>query len=614
MDWKTAHTFINTLLINKVGRELRSPEIVVFEGTWQGMTYEQMADSSTYSANYLMRDIAPKFWKLLSKLLGKNVGKTNLRLVIKKIYHDSPTELIQSLKLDLKNQQKHFDWGKAPTIPSHYYGYHCQLQRLQQWVAVEHCQLLSLWGASGVGKTLLMKKFAQQIQDRFEVVIWRSLENAPSLSELLRDILHSGFNVTVNEDNKLLLELAIQLQTRSCLILLDGIEAIFQTKAISGTYLSGYEDYQEFWRVVAESSHQSCVVFTSLENPGKIVLANNSNSLARSLKLSGLEVADAQSLLEAEAIVPADTATDLVKYYQGNPAILNTVTKIAQELFNGNVSEFLAQNSLVFGEINHFLLKSFERLCTLEQELLYWLAIQERSLSLPEIQARIPFAVYSVELIEALESLSQRSLLTVSQIEKRTVFVLSAMIREFVINQFIAKISNNFSVASRQNCLSNNNKIELSTKNQQLTHLNHWLENRFELGWQPFEALFTPLDCSPARLRSVFNLRDKKIIKRFKQIELEGDKPTKVLLIIAISPEEEAISVCVQTQPASQEQILPENLQLNLKDTSNHVLATTVSEAEDDFIQLPYFRGVLGEHFQINLNLNSVSYQENFLI
>lgn len=599
----------------KLKRELRTPEITIFRGTWQGMTYEQMADSSSYSANYLMRDIAPKFWKLLSEALEVNIGKSNCRLTIEKLSDSSQVELTTASQLETSERsakQKIVDWGNAP-IPSIYYGRDAELETLQRWITEDGCQLLGLWGLSGTGKTLLMKKLAEEIQEQYEIVIWRSLTTTPSLSQLLEDLLGT-VGIVENNSRQLLPQLIGLLQSHSCLILLDGMEAILQPQVFSGKYLARYEDYGEFLRAVGESSHQSCVIFTSLENPGKIMPASSHDSPMRNYKLSGLTTVEAKYLLKREQIATKSSAEHLIDYYQGNPAILMTVARIIRELFNGNVSEFLSQKTLVFGEINQFLAKSYERISYLEREILYWLASETQPMSLLEIQDGIPLSIYPVELIEALESLTQRSLITTTERDSRSVFVLSPMMREFITNQFLAQIGNNFSLVNRQNSLSTENTIELGRTTSKPTHLSQWLQDRFESGWQPIAALFLDRERSPLRLRSAFSLRGEGVITRFKQISLSTDNSVSVLLSIAISPENSALKICVQAQPTPQQQILPANLQLSLKDADRTTLATIESEARDNFIQLPYFRGVKTEQFTIELNLNSVSYEEDFVI
>lgn len=616
MDLETAIKFVNSILIAKLERELRNPEITIFRGTWQGMTYEQMANYSPYSANYLMRDIAPKFWKSLSEALEVNIGKSNFRLTVENLYASSKAESEITLQFGQFNRssQNIKDWGNAPVLPSFFHGRNSDLEILQQWVIRDRCQLLGLWGLSGTGKTWLMKKLAQEIQKQYEAVVWRSLATAPSLSQLLQDLLRSAFSIVEHDPNRLLPQLIARLRSHSCLILLDGVEAILQPQVFSGKYLAGYEDYGEFWRAVGESSHQSCIVFTSLENPGKIMPASSNDSPMRNYKLSGLTITEAQSLLEGEQITAEASLQRLFNYYQGNPAILTTVARIIRELFNGNVSEFLSQKSLVFGEINQFLEKSFNRISALEKEILYWLASETQPMSLSKIQNGIPLSIYPVELIEALESLAQRSLIATSQRENRLVFALSPMMREFVTNQFITQIGNNFSLVNRKHSLLTEDTIELGQATPKPTHLSQWLQHRFELGWQPMAALFIASERSPIRLRSAFNLRGEGVITRFKQISLSTDNSVSVLLLIAVSQEDSALKICVQAQPKPEAQILPANLQLSLKDASKSILATISSEAQDNFIQLPYFRGVKTEQFTIGLNLNSVSYEEDFII
>lgn len=610
MDLETALDFINNILKSKLNRELRTPEIIIFRGTWQGMTYEQMANSSAYSANYLMRDIAPKFWKSLSEALEIDVGKSNIRLVIDDLYTSTQQHSSQSSRANSSRA----DWGNSPLLPSVFYGRNTELSMLKQWLVEDGCQLLSIWGLSGMGKSCLMKKLGQAIAPEYRVLIWRSLERKPSLTELLKDILQSGFGVSENDPDKLLPQLLQQLRAQSSVILLDGMEAILKPQAFSGSFLAGYEDYKELLRIVGESSHQSCVVFSSLEHPGKIMPASSHDSPIKDFNLSGLSEAEARDLLKAEQI-SQPSIQRLIAYYQGNPALLTIVAQIMHRLFGGNAADFLAHKSLVFGEIEEFLERSFARLSALETEILYWLAGEAQPMSLTEIQNGIPFSIYPAELIEALESLSQRSLIDTSRREKRVVFGLSPMMREFVTNKFLAQIGNNFSLDNRQNGISASDTIELGTIEREPTHLTQWLKGRFEPGWQPLARLFATSMRSPSRLRSVFNLRGNETIKRFKQVYLNTDPSVKILLLIAVTPEiDSAVQICVQAQPTLEVPTLPANLQLNLHDGTETVLASIESEIEDNFIQLPYFRGVAKEKFQISLKLDSVSYKEDFVI
>lgn len=610
MDLEIALEFVNQVLKSKVNRDIRPPEIIVFSGTWRGITYDQMADSSAYSANYLMRDIAPKFWKLLSTVFEENIGKSNLKIQLCKIYGSSQVDLQVRDKLETRQQNNQENWQDSISSSSIFYGRKNELETVSRWAINNRCQLIKLWGLSGTGKTLLMKKIGEQLQQHYEVVIWRSLATAPKFSELAVDLL-GGMGIATKNNVLPLPQLIEQMRSRRCLIMLDGMEWVLQSQAFNGQYAEDYADYHDFLQTVGSSSHQSCVMITSLENFGRTMLAN-SNTAIQNHKLTGLSASVAQEVFNIGESASENSA-ELIRYYQGNPAILSFVAQIIRKLFNGNIEEFMGQKSLVFGEINQLLNKSFRRLSSLETEILYWLASESQPMSLTEIQTGIPLSIYPVELIEALESLNQRSLVEITQIQQRSVFNLSPMMREFVVNQFITQIGNNFSLANRQSSLLSQGTIELGRLNQ-TNHLSQWLQNRFEPGWQPVETLLAASGRSPARLRSAFSLRGSDVVKRFKQIRLGGDNAIEILLVIAVSQLESAFKICVQVQPQLQALTLPENLELSLIDPEETVLATITAQAEDNFIQLPYFRGGKSEKFTIGINFNSSGYHEKFLI
>ncbi|MEL6930404.1 MAG: DUF1822 family protein, partial [Cyanobacteria bacterium J06600_6] len=179
--------------------------------------------------------------------------------------------------------------------------------------------------------------------------------------------------------------------------------------------------------------------------------------------------------------------------------------------------------------------------------------------------------------------------------------------------QFIAQLGENFSVANRQSSLLSESTIKLGSINQ-TSHLSHWLQNRFEPDWQPVETILAASGRSPARLRSAFSLRGSDVVKRFKQIQLKTENPLEIFLVIAVSQLESAFKICVQIQPSLENKILPGNLKLSLIDSNSALLASIETEAEDNFIQLPYFRGAEGEKFIIGVELDSYSYREKFLI
>ncbi len=71
------------------------------------------------------------------------------------------------------------DWNNAPDV-SRFTGRSNELALLNEWTIQQKCRLVGIFGLQGVGKTTLAVKIAQQIQEQFDYVIWRSLN--PSLT------------------------------------------------------------------------------------------------------------------------------------------------------------------------------------------------------------------------------------------------------------------------------------------------------------------------------------------------------------------------------------------------------------------------------------------------
>jgi transcriptional regulator with XRE-family HTH domain len=80
------------------------------------------------------------------------------------------------------------DWGDALAVPS-FYDREEELASLSQWVVQERCRVVSVLGLGGIGKSALAITLMHQVAQHFEVVLWRSLRDAPSCEALLEDCL-----------------------------------------------------------------------------------------------------------------------------------------------------------------------------------------------------------------------------------------------------------------------------------------------------------------------------------------------------------------------------------------------------------------------------------------
>ncbi|NES18391.1 MAG: hypothetical protein F6K41_05540 [Symploca sp. SIO3E6] len=345
-----------------------------------------------------------------------------------------------------QSQPKPPDWGTAPDVTV-FYGRTKELETLEQWIIDKRCRLLSIIGLGGIGKTSLSVKLAQQVQKKFQYVIWRSLRNAPILPELLADLIcflsnqkKTDLPETIDGKVRRLLE---YLKASRCLLVLDNAESILCSNGRAGTYRPGYEGYGQLFSRIGESPHQSCLVLTTREKLREISYQEGKNIPILSFKLSGLAPKNAQEIFQDKYLtITAEQGRALVEQYAGNPLALKIVATIIKQDFDGDITEFLEQGTVFLSDIYNLLDQQFNRLSTVEKQIMFWLAINREWVSRSELREDIIPAVSMRSLLEALESLQLRSLM---ENTPRVGFTQQPVIMEYVterlIEQFCQEIS-----------------------------------------------------------------------------------------------------------------------------------------------------------------------------
>ena len=342
----------------------------------------------------------------------------------------------------------HQDWGEAFDV-SVFYGRTEELAKLEQWIVSDRCRLVALLGMGGIGKTSLSIKLAQKIQDEFEYVIWRSLGNAPPVKDILADLIKFLSNqqeTNLPEDIGATVSLLIDyLRKHHCLLILDNAESILLGGERAGQYREGYEDYGIVIKRIGETSHQSCLILTSREKPGEIASAEGEILAVRSFQMPGLKAVEGEEIFNAKGLSGSDDEQRrLIDFYKGNPLALKIISTTIKEVFDGSITEFLAQGTVIFGRVRDLLDQQFTRLSDLEREVMYWLAINREPVSISELREDIVSLASPPKLIEALESLVRRSLIekaTSTAIEKSAaLFTLQPVVMEYLTDRLIEQV------------------------------------------------------------------------------------------------------------------------------------------------------------------------------
>ncbi|MDB9476814.1 NB-ARC domain-containing protein [Dolichospermum circinale] len=321
------------------------------------------------------------------------------------------------------NANQFLDWGTAIDI-SEFYGYSQELTQLQSWILQDGCRVLGLFGMGGVGKTTLATQLAKQIQDQFDYVFWRSVPTILSFDEMITDMLSLMSNYKESKPN--INRIIHYLRSYRCLIILDDIEIV----------LDKFDsEYNHIIQIIAKTNHQSCLIFTSRNQPIEISLLENWSSSVRSFRLFGSFKA-AFSLIQSQQLLGTEQQKyDLCNLYGNNPLKIQIAVNAIMKLFNGDINKYLAQNTLLVSYHFHRLLEQqLNCLCDLEKQIMYYLATKSQLTTITDLANILPHISRS-HFWQAIERLHLRSLIQ----EKAGQYTLQPVVMEYVMEQFKPK-------------------------------------------------------------------------------------------------------------------------------------------------------------------------------
>jgi len=424
---------------------ISSIELEVLSLAIEGESMAAIATKLNTSSEAVRKRLSEVYKKF--RITGAGPGKlARLQHILVSLYQENQIlpHLSPNVELDNReevNANSRQDWGEAPES-SAFYGRTEEIATLEQWIVKDRCRLVAILGMGGIGKTSLVVKLAKQVQGEFKYVIWRSLRRAISVNNLLDDIIpplsHQQKAYLSEDVDSRISQLIEHLRRHRCLLILDDIEAIL-SNGVAGHYREGYEKYGELLQRVGEQPHQSCLVVISLEKPREVSLLERENVSIRSLLLHGLKKKEANEILNSKGLAQGNEWETLIKVYRGNPLSLKIISTTIQELFGGSVTDFLGYDTLVIGDINDLLYQQFQRLSELEKDIMYSLAIEQEPVPLSKLIKQLFIPTSLSDLLAALDSLSQRSLVEKSQ-ECGGSFTLQPVIMEYVTNQLVEQI------------------------------------------------------------------------------------------------------------------------------------------------------------------------------
>lgn len=425
MEIDTAVQCLNRSLISSRDRELSELELLVLEGIWDDKPYRDLSAASNYEPTTI-RNAASKLLKEIAKATGETISKKNCKAAI-----------LRLINRDLAT----IDLVDAPTDIQPFCGRVAEIETLTNWIEIDRCKLIAIMGIGGIGKTAIAAKLGDNLAAQFDFTIWRSLREAPPLSQLIGDLVKflsrfTEIELPTQVDRQIAILLKY-LREHRCLLILDNVESIMDVGKYVGNYRSDYRDYGELFQRLGTIAHQSCAIITSREIPPEIIELAAPISPIRALLLDGLD-RDALDLLDYMGLQGDSIQLEqIVNNCQGNPLYLRIIANTISYNFKGNITNFLVSERYSYSKITNIITAQFERLSIDEKLAIYHLAVHREPIEIDTLATQLQFSQGKVQLI--LAALNWRSLL---QTTRQSRYTLQNVVMEFVTDALIQTIAN----------------------------------------------------------------------------------------------------------------------------------------------------------------------------
>ncbi|MFM2303753.1 MAG: hypothetical protein RLZZ135_1163 [Cyanobacteriota bacterium] len=410
------------------GRGLTEVEKLHLRGLLCGFSPQEIADKLFKSKQGVKVDLSKTIYRYVKELVNCPAGTVENWRNIPDWLEQSGYKIPLTLDRDRVTTLT-TDWGEAPEV-NIFYGRTFELATLHKWIGQDHCRLVALFGMGGIGKTALSVNLIEQIGQEFDRVVWRSLQNVSSLDDFLAELkLFTMENTTKKSVQS---EFIDYLANYRCLIVLDGLETLLCDRP-TGNYLETYQEYGDLIKRLATERHQSCVMVTSREKPQELVSLEGEHYPIRSLQLGGSQQA-ARGIFQERGLEIGTSQSDrLIQIYGGNPLALKMIATLIQEVFGGNIKDFLKQNTtFIDREMRGVLTEQMSRLSELEKEIMLVLAEHSTPIPILDLIALPQFAQTKSQTIAALDSLNRRSLIDRSFHPSKTTFALQPIVSKYM--------------------------------------------------------------------------------------------------------------------------------------------------------------------------------------
>jgi hypothetical protein len=192
MTGQQAVRSIDRLLDRGQQRKLNDLESTIVLQIWKGNTYRSIACKLSYDLDYI-KQIAARLWKSLSKLLGENICKSNIKSVLERCQ--------ESILLTNPLTGSIADWDKPMLISDGFANYTCHSNEtdspnIETWMIRDRMTTIAFFSSTATNETPQSIKYdppeerlyQRQIQAEIQSLIWQNLSESVNPNVLMNDI------------------------------------------------------------------------------------------------------------------------------------------------------------------------------------------------------------------------------------------------------------------------------------------------------------------------------------------------------------------------------------------------------------------------------------------
>ncbi|MGK7873603.1 MAG: AAA-like domain-containing protein [Xenococcaceae cyanobacterium] len=174
MDVEEGLSFADELIYAKTGKSMNHLEREVFQGSWQNLTYEKIAEINRYSLEYIEKQVGPNLWEKLSEALGERVRKKSFKGQLEKAWKKPQTENAPPIS-KLSQPSDQYSEGEFPegsvTLDSPFYIERLPIESHCYEAILQPGALIRIKAPRQMGKTSLLNRIlAHANQENYPTV------------------------------------------------------------------------------------------------------------------------------------------------------------------------------------------------------------------------------------------------------------------------------------------------------------------------------------------------------------------------------------------------------------------------------------------------------------